>query len=190
MITDKSDKTYLTYWNPNKKEPFDMSRIFTDLKYELNGKPTAAFWGSPEDAEYGWKEWCHDNDFYIGKGGYDFNNPIKWKLEKDSKILQIGRKNEIELVPNNPLIKYVNIVKDYTDRTVYKNLTVDEKLKTIYNGGSIEIDYERMKEDGIVAVELLDACIGHLFINRLELCFNGWDCESICVLDPRKIIWL
>jgi hypothetical protein len=52
------------------------------------------------------------------------------------------------------------------------------------------IDFKKLKEDSISAVELIDAMVGHLFLNGFETMFNGWDCESIVVLDETKIEFL
>jgi hypothetical protein len=48
---------------------------------------------------------------------------------------------------------------------------------------SVLIDFKQMIEDGIDAVELLDAYVGHAFINKVEEAFNSWDCESIVILN-------
>ena len=46
------------------------------------------------------------------------------------------------------------------------------------------LDYNKIVEDGIDAVELMSAYVGHLFINnKYERIFNSWDCESIVVLN-------
>ena len=49
------------------------------------------------------------------------------------------------------------------------------------------LDWNKMLEDGIVAVQLMNGSIGHRFINKLEEQFNGWDCESIVVLDKSRL---
>ena len=41
------------------------------------------------------------------------------------------------------------------------------------------------------AIELENSFIGHMFYSRIEVdLFNSWDCESIVVLNPDKILVL
>lgn len=161
MITDKYN-TYVTYLE--RYAEFDPDKIKILLSNRRNGclfKPDKGFWGSPVDAKYGWKEWCENEEF----GDYDFEKPVYWTLT-DGKILQIDWDEVTD--KSSSLVKYV----------------VDEGTGT-YNYS--HLDWEKMIEDGIVAVQLMDACIGHVFKNVLESKFNAWDCESIVVLDKNKI---
>ena len=81
-----------------------------------------------------------------------------------------------------------------------KNFTLDvnklyNKLKKnfIYTKDIFtpNLDFITMYNDGIIAVELLNASIGHSFLrlDRVELMFNSWDCESIVVLDKDCIVF-
>ena len=83
MIELANDEVYVTYFRENTL--FDKNNIITILTPTSLNKPTKAFWGSPIDSTFGWKEWCKCEDF----GNYDWEKPIKWKLEKNSKILKI-----------------------------------------------------------------------------------------------------
>ena len=69
LTLSNNKKIYITY--NNKDTEFNKDLIKTSLKPNYINKPTEAFWGSPENAEYGWKEWCESNEF----GDYDFDNP-------------------------------------------------------------------------------------------------------------------
>ena len=185
MIIEAKDQIYVTYRQKDALD-FDKSSIKINPTFRYNGKPEEAWWGSPEDAEFGWKQWCELEEI----GCYAWNEPIKWKLEPGSKIFQIDMK-QVQLEADNPLLDYITIL----DQTVYPYIVVncsnEEKIKYIEDVNyRMQINYFKMIKDGIVAVELMNAGIGHYFKNRLEILFNGWDCESICVLDPSKIIWL
>ena len=46
----------------------------------------------------------------------------------------------------------------------------------------------KLREDGYDGVELFDPIIGHRFIDKYELSFNAWDCESIVIWNPDIII--
>lgn len=161
MITNSNpNKIYITYLEYNNV--FNSDLIETNLESIYpTFKPKRAFWGSPSDAKFGWKEWCEREDF----GNYNFNNPIKWKLKDDARIFNIDM-NAV-LNPNTIIKKYV--------------------LTNFYG---LSLDFKHMKNDDIDAIELLDAKVGHEFYNELESGFYGWDCESIVVLNPSKIIFL
>lgn len=169
IVVSNNNDIFVTYMR--KDIIFNRNCININLgsRSSIN-KPQEAWWGSPIDAEYGWKEWCDSEEY----GDYDFDNPIQWKLKPNTNILQIDIEEVLssttvdmyseELKSNNELTKYI----DYTDEFPILN-------------------FYRMIKDNISAVQLMDACIGHLFINKVELMFNSWDCESICVLDKNVI---
>lgn len=163
LTLSNNKKIYITYINKGKE--FNKDLIKVRLKPNYINKPTEAFWGSPENAEYGWKEWCKSEEF----GDYDFDNPIRWKLKDGSKIYTINLKSVTTINGINKLSRYI----------------INNELKSM-----IYLNYRQMRNNNIAAVELLDARVGHLFRNKIELSFNGWDCESIVVLDPSKIIFL
>ena len=144
--------------------------------------------GSPIDAHYGWKEYAELN---ISNNNYNFKEPpIKWKLWSDSKIFQIGFEEvgmrDID-IKNSEIFKYI-YYKDYDTDEIYKAIDPLERPNSHSTGPAL--NFEEMYKDGIVAVELMDGGIGHYFTNIFEMSFNGWDCESIVVLDTKKIIWL
>lgn len=157
VVSNDSD-IFVTYM-PNGIA-FDKQCININLNSRgIINKPCEAWWGSPLDAEYGWKEWCESEEF----GNYDFDNPIQWKLKSNTNILQIDMDDIIDY--EHRLLKYIDRIS-----------TLDRSL-----------NFYRLLDDNISTVQLMDACIGHAFINRIELMFNGWDCESICVLDKDVI---
>ena len=158
IISADRNKVYVTYWREDRNGKFDPKLIETDLTSTIC-KPTKAFWGSPVNATFGWKEWCEGEDYE-----YDFSNPIYWRLKEGTKILAVNMK---DVTKPSSVLRY--IIRDISC-------------------GIQQLDFEKMREDNIDAVELMDANIGHLFINKAEMMCNSWDCESIVVLNPSKII--
>jgi len=161
IVESNKDVKYVTYLKYGVS--FDPSKIVIDLNNEYNGclfKPDKGFWGSPVNASYGWKEWCENEEF----GDYDFNKPVYWTLTS-GKILQVDW-DEVENKETSNLTKYMKPCNYYS-----------------YN----ILDWDKMLKDDIVAVELMDGCIGHCFKYDLEERFNAWDCESIVVLDKSKL---
>lgn len=170
MIEISNSEEYLSYFKKSKL-PFDKSKIHIvfDSRPHLN-KPLCAFWGSPSNAIFGWKEWCECEDFCLDE--YDWDNPIRWRLKPNSKILRID----------------INDVKDEYNSILNKYLSINDIYKGMpFNRFMLELDFNKILDDDIVAIELMDGSIGHRFINPIETMFNTWDCESIVVLDETKI---
>jgi len=164
--------SYVTYGKGNK---FDITKLKIDLSYTGRGKPKEAWWGSPVDAEYSWKEWCISNECCPGKKDsitvdeyFSDDNKILWDLKKGTKVLMINTMGD--------LYKYKS--KGYI---IYEGIILPEVKDYDWN-------YKKILKDGYSAIQLNDPCIGHRFTSTLELLMNTWDCESIVVLDPSKIV--
>lgn len=180
----EAHNVYVSYLNRGRT--FDKDMICTDLISGSVSKPKHAWWGSPINAEFGWKEWCQMEHY----GNYDFEKPIKWKLKEGSKILTIDD-NIIAEAPNF-LLDCINTIDEKWE---IRNLTPEDikylKAKTDCTKFCyFELNFFKLREKGIDAVELMDAGIGHAFLSPLEMLFNSWDCESIVVLDDSKIEFL
>lgn len=195
-------KRYITYLP--KDEEFDPELFHITLSSSTMFKPRSAWWGSPEDSEWGWKEWCENEDF----GEYDFDKPIKWHLKEDSKVFEIHMKEVTNFSTDNPIFQYLGVRihdKDITDIQEKIRLIkiksngfdiscTKEKMIEVWKEAAtleIRLDFVKMHEDGISAVELFqdENYIGHMFLNELELHFNSWDCESIVVLNRDAIVF-
>lgn len=170
-------KTYVTYGLGNK---FDISKLNIDLDCFV-GKPKQAWWGSPIDAKFGWKEWCEAEDWIPGDVDpeiyFNDDNKILWTLEESSKILYLDTVYDLDT-----FVKLKYIVLDVYDE--YDNYRCD--LKILVN--HYKWDFKKILDDGYTAIELTNGNIGHYFTSEVECLINGWDCESIVVLDPSKII--
>ena len=160
---------YVTYGFGNKFIP---EKLNIKLGCFL-GKPESAWWGSPINAKYGWNKWCRDNYFvpkkditmdeYLSK-----DNRIIWTLSDDSKIL------------------YINVLEDLLMLRELNYIVSNEFESYTFN-------FHKIVDDGYSAIQLNDGNIGHYFrLNPvgLELLMHAWDCDSIVVLDPSKIIQL
>lgn len=155
-------KTYITYGFVIE----DPKKIVTNLDECIN-KPKKALWGSPVDAEFGWRDWCESEDWWPSRRNQEkedyFNESFKWTLKEGSKILTINKVEDLNDIYRAGLIR----PNPY---------------------GSAALDFYRILDAGYSAVELTDGYIGHMFVNRLESSFNSWDCESIVVLNPDKVV--
>ncbi len=74
------------FFNPLKFRP-SVNRDFV--------KPSNGLWTSPVNSEYGWKKWCHDNDFR----DCTEENSFKMRLKQDAKVLVINCESDLEIMP-------------------------------------------------------------------------------------------
>ena len=95
---------------------------------------------------------------------------------------------------------YANIVIPFT---ITKLLQFFQKIRTLKDIGKLKRtkyvykmkdewkwDFRRVLKD-YDAIELENSFIGHMFYSGIEVdLFNSWDCESIVVLNPDKILVL
>ena len=114
-----SSKTYVTYFPEEVK--FNPKKIVTNLEAAYN-KPTRAFWGSPVDTEFGWKELC-ENEIFLK---YDFDKPIKWRLKDGSKILLI----DYDIVTKPPMFLTDHMFK-MAERVVAWETLTENDIKRI-----------------------------------------------------------
>lgn len=83
-----NNKVYVHY-NSNKYDKERLYRAVNDpekhyLEHPFQYKPHG-LWASPVDSEYGWKEWCEDEEFYM----YKLEKSFKFTLSPEAKILMI-----------------------------------------------------------------------------------------------------
>lgn len=75
-------------------QQFDSS-LFTEIKNCNFVKPNGGLWASNVNAEYGWKDWCTENDFRE----CNEENSFKFKLKSGTKVLKIDSKNILKELP-------------------------------------------------------------------------------------------
>lgn len=190
---------YVTYIE--EYADFDKTLMHVNLDTIISAKPQAAWWGSPVNATYGWKELCKDHNY----DNYNLYNPIYWSLKPGSKILQIGLEDVTNINKDSVLLKYIDFKRgDYLklfnlpddQKSIVllglpTDMDIEDKLKFIKRNYLVDVklNFHKIVEDGIAAVELMDCFIGHYFKNKVEEMFYSWECESIAVLDLDKIIF-
>ena len=155
-------KTYITYGKGNKFDKDKLPKV-EDLKIELSclNKVRKTLWGSPVDANYGWKEWCEDNGFHTELLTDD--NSFKWTLKPEARILYIEDLGDLEKVPFITKNEYA-FMETYIDF---------ESIIKSYDAMEICMD---------------EHYIGHMFVSKEEIAFNSWDCDSIMVFNREMII--
>ena len=124
-------------------------------------KPNGGLWGSPENSEYGWIDWC-DSEGFKKNGGIEVY--FKWRFKDTAKILKINSKED-----------YLKILETYQKKienpylpTTYQFIDWKELSKT-YDG--FHLTYNGFCE----------------LRRNIYWGFNSWDCESIIAFNLEQI---
>lgn len=140
-------KNRYIHWGNTKFEP-ERSEEISNRDYWV--KPNGGFWASPVDAEFGWIDWCEQEEFREYKNW----NHFIFTLKNDANVLHIKSVDDLHNLPR----------------------TRPDVADMIY------LDFEKMKESGIDAIEL------HLSMDReLYWSLYGWDCDSILIMNKDVI---
>lgn len=125
----QEEKIYIHYGH-KKYEP----SMFSEIKNRQFIKPFGGLWASDINAEYGWKNWCKDNDFRE----CNEDNSFKFKLKEGSKVLVLKTKEDLKGLPqdeDSPIWLEKNLLNDWG--SVYLDF---EKLKEQYDAIEVYID--------------------------------------------------
>lgn len=61
-------------------------------KFDRWDKPSG-LWASPEDSDWGWREWCEAEDF---RGKEELSKSFRFKLKSGARVLQIRHLRDVE----------------------------------------------------------------------------------------------
>lgn len=123
-------------------------------------KPTGGLWASPIDSEYGWRDWCKDEQYM----DCDDLNSFTFELQDNAKVYVIDSLKDLLLVPHK-----VN------DDSAFGSVQV--------------IDFEKMAME-YDAIFLTCNGQWKTRYSKFEgyiMDLYGWDCESILVMNPGVV---
>ena len=154
-------KEYIHYGNKS----YDPEK-FNEIKNRKSciPKPIGGMWASAVDAQYGWKQWCENNDFRE----CNEDNSFKFTLSEDAKVLHIYNTKTLEDLPMQEL-------EEWQISSITKTYYLDfEKLKEEYDAIELHLSEEEIDED-------------FNFMDGLYYALYGWDCDSILIMNPDII---
>lgn len=128
-------------------------------------KPMGGLWASPIDAEYGWKDWCLDNDFRK----CNEENSFKFTLTKDANICHIYSVNDLKDLPRQELPR--DLYYTTLGRCI---LNFESMVNSGYDAIELHLSEEKDRPKGIMV--------------GLYYALYGWDCDSILIMNPDIII--
>lgn len=74
-------------------------------------KPNGGIWTSPVNSNWGWKDWCENNDFRT----YEESNCFKLKFKADARILIIDSLEDLKKLPTYVVTYSDKYKKEYVD---------------------------------------------------------------------------
>ena len=153
------------YWD--KPKEYKMSRG--------ESKFLGCFWASPVDTNYGWKDWCEDEQFNLDR----FECSQTFTLKETANICTIDSMESLKEFMKK-YTKYSDF--DENHNNVLKDVTDDMDLNRWFTFGSFKFDWNKVLHD-YDGME-----ISHDFnFNIMHNIFNTWDCDSICIWNPDII---
>lgn len=146
-------------YDSEKFKPIKNTILFT--------KPEGGFWGSLENAKYGWREWCEGQDYNTE----NLKKYFRFKLAPHAKILKICNKGDLVELPKleNPIVNG------------------NEFSTSIMPW--VLLDFEKLLSEGVDAIQIsISDDTASSFNDSLYHALYGWDCDSILVMNKDVII--
>ena len=148
--------------------------LFRERRSMLSNKPDQGLWASKINDEFGWREWCEQEEYRLDLLMQSF----KFTISENAKIMQIKG-----LEVSDELKHYINngpIRASLFGLCFYRN--GDQKM----------IDFDRMIKDGYDGIEftITETPFWNNETNSHNILWDmmyGWDCNSIVIFNPDII---
>jgi len=154
------------HYGSNYYDPERFKIIKNDF---LSVKPQGGMWCSPENARYGWKEWCEYQDYHTEKLEHSF----RFTLASHANILQINNKGDLTRLPklNFPVVNgkdFLALTKPW-----------------------IFLDFEKLLTEGIDAIQVnMSNDTATRFDEKLCNVLGCWDCDSVLIMNKDVVLSL
>lgn len=133
----------------------------------LYAKPFGGFWASATNAEYGWKDWCEDENFHVES----LKESFTFTLSDDAKIIHLYSSAQLDELPQlQPMPGLENM------RNMWALLDF-EALEKEYDGIELHLSEEQFN---VGAIDYFDT--------GLYYKLYGWDCDSILIFHDHVVI--
>lgn len=129
-------------------------------------KPIGGLWASPVGAEYGWAEWCQDEEFREA----NLKDSFEFKLAETARIFCIDTVADVEKMPTQ---EPPQIPEELKRLLLTKEPSELLPIKAV--------DFEAMAQEYDAILFNMSNAIG------LYNALYGWDCDSLLVLNSDVI---
>lgn len=159
---------FIHYGSPKFKPDVKYRRDDKDYEWSSRtNKPVGCLWSSPVDAKHSWKNFVRDSRFL--KKHKNLRKYFRFVIDESAKVLVINRRS------------IRKIFKKYGyERVAYVDDGVDMRKK-MFDWLSIERDYDA------VYVDVTSLGLGELHSLIDEYNLAGWDVDSLCVWNLKKV---
>lgn len=137
---------------------FEPTKGFPIKNRECFTKPTGGLWASRKSATFGWRDWCHRED-------YDFcelEKSFEFTLKDTSRVISISNLEHLHNLPKKETLWGWTYNIDF-EECLYLGI---DAIELCWYGS----EYKDVARDD------------------LHFDLYGWDCESIVVLNPNIVI--
>ena len=137
-------------------------------------KPSGGLWASRIDDAYGWAAWCRENGFNLAALRHSFT----FTLKSGSRVVELCSLADINSLP----LQRPWRPKDMSWMETLRpgQIPTPEQLEALYTPNPVYIDFEKLVEMGVDAVEIVD-------YGAVAEAFPLWDCNSMIVLRAGAV---
>lgn len=162
----KNEQMYIHYGS----DAFDKAQFISPRNCWWKPKPLegTGLWASRLNDQRGWKQWCERNNFPLPKEAFAF------RLSEDANLLTLNTEKDLFELPH---IQPEEILRR---EALTKGIPLPEEILNLIPKAWCFLDYERMLQDGIDAIEVVGW-------PALEEILTTWDCNCIYVMNPKVI---
>lgn len=156
-------------WWDKPKECLDIN----GLRFPFNG-----LWASPVDTDWGWIDWCKQNDFHLDS----FEWYQTFTLKDNAKICTIDSLQSLNVFLKKYAKRVETIDYDYTRKQKFVDITEDIDPNAWVASGTYRYNWNK------VVIDFDGIEVSHDFnFNLIHKIFYTWDCDSIVIWNPEII---
>lgn len=142
---------------------FDLFRFTPIQNREMFSKPSGGLWASAVDSEYGWKEWCTDENFRMS----NLSESFEFVLTEWAKVLHIRSVKDLESLPRHE-------TPGWYGELMWDCLDFEILLSQGWDAIELHLSEEDLSQVG--------------FCEGLYYKLYGWDCDSILIMNPYVVV--
>ena len=140
----------------------------------LKPKPLGGFWASREGDEYGWDVWCRQEEYHLDR----LKKSFRFLLSEDSHVLELSSEDDLLPLPKKKPWKPKDLA--WMDQLQPDEHPTQEQIEEWFRPNFCMLDFEKLVKSGIDAIEMFNASS---FMHSLQ----GWDCNSILIMNPKIV---
>lgn len=157
-------------------DSFDPDFFFPIKNSSWATKPVdgGGLWASRENDPLGWNAWCRENRYKV----HSLERYFRFTVPDDSNILTLEDPDQLIDLPKIKPWEPKDL--SWIDTIEPGAIPSEEQLMQLYSPNPCCIDFEKLIQNGVDAVELINCAT---FKDSLEI----WDCNCILIMNQNII---